>query len=1284
VADAARTGPYVPRLLRGTAPWPLQRTVRGVLASVDVSGFTALSERLAAHGREGAEELTRLLTQVFSGMVVDAEAAGGDVLAFGGDAVLVLFPADDATLPANRALAAVQRMVAQVAEPLASPLVGDVHLRTSSGLHGGTFHLAVPAVGHRQLVVYGPDVSACLRAEAAADAGEIRVTAELASLLPPDSLGPPADDGTRTVREPVSPPVGQPADVAGHLDPLVSIDIDGPAGPAADADPSVYLPPGLVAEVATGATLGEHRRVCIGFLAIGGLDELTMTLGPDAVATELAAVGQGLAAAVARTGVHVLASDAAANGVKLIVAAGAPTSVGDDEAALLGTLRAALATRTRLRLKAGANRGPVFVGDLGGATRRTLTVMGDAVNLAARLMQAARPGQLLASDALLARSSVSFETQALAPLTVKGKRDPVRASFVGSRAGARAAPADVGALVGRDTELAALDAMLAALRDGRGDAVALIGEPGSGRSRVLRAVVERAADLRVAFEVATRDERGAARGSVTRLLRRVCGIPAGAAPEVAGTVLSGRLAEVAPDLLPLAPLLDVPFDLALPPTVDSAAIAPQFRAERGLDQVVAVLGALLDEPTMLVLDGLHHADDASRRLLRAVAAGARNGGWGVLVSHPPDDVLRLEGARAVHLPPLDEEHTRQLVLAATASAPLHDHDVDRVVARAGGNPMFALELARAVAAGDDELSDSVEVLATARIDRLPPASRALVRDLAVLGAEHTRSFVVEVLGDDALDDAVLQPIDELVQVDASSVSFRHALHQQVAYDATSFDRRRQLHARVATVLIDRVPADDPRLSFHLARAGDHAGAWRTAVAAADAARERGAAADAFELYQRALRAAAQLPDVPSDLAEVAEAAGDVAEQASRYDAARAAFDLAAEHLVTPVALARLTRKRGELEERHGRYDDALAAYEHARRLLEGASDADALAERAEIGIATAGVRHRQGDDAASVLDAEVAVAAASQVDHLRAVAHGQYLLGLSLRSLGRDGTEPMRAALRAYERLDDPLGRANAHNNLGIQAYFQGRWDTAAEHYELALVDRRRAGDVSGVGMQVNNLAEIDADRGSWDAATARFEQARRRWVAVRFAAGIALATGNLGRTAARRAAAAGDAGGLAAAEAQLGDALEQFVAIGAAGFADETRCRLAEARLLQYRPAEAADALASVEAIDRSGPPTAELANLLRLQALALAQRGDLRAARTIGSDALAVAEAAGARYELALAGVGQAHILTALEEASDAAAVRVQAVATLRELGVTSAIVPVLDASVPPVVMP
>ena len=154
--------------------------------------------------------------------------------------------------------------------------------------------------------------------------------------------------------------------------------------------------------------------------------------------------------------VSFLGTDIDHDGGKIILVSGVPRRAGEDEQRMLLALRQITAEELPLGLRIGVNTGPVFAGDVGTPFRRTFTVMGDTVNLAARLMAKASPGEVLATADVLDRSSVRFTTTALPPFMVKGKKRPVTAYSVGAANRVRDHHADRLPLTGVGDELRAL------------------------------------------------------------------------------------------------------------------------------------------------------------------------------------------------------------------------------------------------------------------------------------------------------------------------------------------------------------------------------------------------------------------------------------------------------------------------------------------------------------------------------------------------------------------------------------------------------------------------------------------------------------------------------------------------------------------------------------------------------------------------------------------------------------------------------------------------------------
>src|SRR5918993_1506315 len=169
---------YVPRLLPAWAaaePGLAHRVIDGSLLLFDITGFTPLTERLARRGREGAEELSNLLDDVFGRLLTDAEAEGGDLLKWGGDALLLFFDGPDHGCRAARAALRMQRVLARIGRATTS--IGRVKLRASAGVESGPVHLVLAGnpARHRELVVLGPTATGVTMLEHAAGAGEVLV-----------------------------------------------------------------------------------------------------------------------------------------------------------------------------------------------------------------------------------------------------------------------------------------------------------------------------------------------------------------------------------------------------------------------------------------------------------------------------------------------------------------------------------------------------------------------------------------------------------------------------------------------------------------------------------------------------------------------------------------------------------------------------------------------------------------------------------------------------------------------------------------------------------------------------------------------------------------------------------------------------------------------------------------------------------------------------------------------------------------------------------------------------
>ena len=292
------------------------------------------------------------------------------------------------------------------------------------------------------------------------------MSAETAERVEPSWLAGARGDGLLLrALEPGSSPIPPPEAVEGH-------------------ELAAYVPASLRDHLAVASGEAEHRQVTVAFVKATGTDAADDD--PEAMSGTLDTLASAAATACERYGLTWLESDIDADAIKLYLTGGAPATTGHDEESMLRALRDVVESEIEgLTLRAGVNRGRVFTGDIGSRTRRTYAVMGDAVNLAARLVARARPGTILVTSEVLDRAWTAYATET-EPLLVKGKEAAIMAHTLGSPTGTRrTAAVDVGPIVGRAAELEVVADAVQRARSRELQLLEVVAEPGMGKSRLI-------------------------------------------------------------------------------------------------------------------------------------------------------------------------------------------------------------------------------------------------------------------------------------------------------------------------------------------------------------------------------------------------------------------------------------------------------------------------------------------------------------------------------------------------------------------------------------------------------------------------------------------------------------------------------------------------------------------------------------------------------------------------------------------------------------------------------
>jgi class 3 adenylate cyclase/tetratricopeptide (TPR) repeat protein len=539
---------------------------------------------------------------------------------------------------------------------------------------------------------------------------------------------------------------------------------------------------------------------------------------------------------------------------------------------------------TDVRVRIGLNSGLVVIGAVGDDDDSDVTAIGDTINVAARLERLAEPGSILISESTARLVSGYVHVEPVGALQVRGRQGPVEAYRV-LRVGPRRSPIEgigtrpLGRFVGRQRHLAALGDHLAQAREGGGQVVGIVAEPGMGKSRL---ITEFRRTLR-GERLTVLEGRCLSFGSstpyipVADIVRANCGVADGDEPgEIAVKVRSG-LAEVA-----IEPDEAAPFVLNLLSVREGAEALVRLTPEGVKARTFEILLAMCLEgsrrrPIVLVVEDLHWIDRVSEEFFAALAEGLQAAPILLICTYRPGYAapwLQRSFATQLALPRLSPAESLEVVRWVLGREQLPDEVGTAIVQRGEGNPFFVEELVRAHRDGDAPnggagVPATIQDVLMARIDRLPDDARRVLQTSAVLGHEFSLPLLGAVWdGPGALDPELveLKRLEFLYEQPAAGEPvyvFTHALTQEVAYESLLTARREALHAAAGEALemlyVDRIDEVVDRLAHHYARAGRAEKAVEYLSRVAERAVQGYAHVEAAGALDEALRHAPRLP-----------------------------------------------------------------------------------------------------------------------------------------------------------------------------------------------------------------------------------------------------------------------------------------------------------------------------------------------------------------------------------------------------------------------------------------
>jgi len=602
--------------------------------------------------------------------------------------------------------------------------------------------------------------------------------------------------------------------------------------------PATVVPPPILGSV---EATGERRYLTVMFCDLVGSTGIAAKLDAEEWRDLVGGYLDAASAAVTEMGGHV----AKKLGDGLLALFGFPLAQENDaeraaRAAL--AIQRALADLNRnnagsgkpaLAARIGLDTGPAVIDSAG-------EIYGDVANVAARTQALAEPGSVLITAQVQRQIAGLFVVEERGSQPLKGVPEPialyrlVRASGGGRRSGAR----QLTPLVGRDDEMTTLMRRWERARQGDGQLLLIVGEPGLGKSRLVEEFRSRLADTPHTW----------AEWSCSQLLQntplhpiaewgraRFGGADVPAERRLAD--LESSLVQVKLDPAENAPLLAPLLDIPLPKERALSVASEELRRRQLAALTNWVFAGAKAQPVVLAFEDLHWADPTTLDVLRAIAERGAQVPLMIVSTtrpefRPPWSMRSHHGT--ISLAPLDSAQVRDMVAELSARHALPQDVVDDVAARTGGVPLFVEEVTRLLLerggeSGIHAIPPTLQQSLMARLDRLGPA-----REVAQMGSVIGRGFSYALLRDVAgLEDAPLQAaLEKLAEADIllvqgappeSDYRFKHALIQDAAYENLLKSRRQVLHRRVAEILRDRfaatAAAEPEVLAHHFTQAG---------------------------------------------------------------------------------------------------------------------------------------------------------------------------------------------------------------------------------------------------------------------------------------------------------------------------------------------------------------------------------------------------------------------------------------------------------------------------------
>jgi len=1098
--------PYLPALLMESlsSPAGMRLRIEGSLLFADLSGFTSMSEKLSALGRRGAEKLTEIINRCFNPLLDIVLNRDGDIIKFGGDAFLVLFQGPDGTV---RAFSCAVELFDWISDNgrMITP-AGEFNLGIHAGISEGQIFNLVIGDSRKDLLFCGDTVEKAYSAAELADLGQIAVTSAAAGKLPHVNFQ--IDNGDYLLYQ---YSIGQ------H--PIYDSGERGKKAGASLPDSGLerFVGSGLKEQLYynQGHIEGEHRIITSLFIGISSLRK-NLESDLEKAARSIQDYFITLNDIITDNGGYLARIDSGADSEKILAFFGAPRCHGNDAQ---NCLRAIIEIESALKElnvnfdipvnhRYGVNSGLCFVGDVGGEARREYTAMGDAVNLAARLMSRAEYGTALIGENTEKSCRFEYDLRDRGKIRVKGRKKPERAFLL---CGEKAARQMNGQMIGRDREMSRVESFIDRIKNTDSARLMISGEPGAGKSLLCEKLKSSAVEKGLScfegdcFKLSEKTAYGPIRSIISSLL----GLGNRSSQKEKRLALQNALRELHElEWEPLlAPLLDY-----FPPVPPHLKSLPEEMKKSKIEGIICrIIRETGDNRrSIIIIEDIQWIDAASFEIVKLLAEFPDTPGL-LFVGRPgeiTDELSGLIGMERIELGALTVEDSEKLFLSVLGDKNPGAELIKNVIEKSGGNPFYLEEMAKAyIELGEQRFYDTdnipigIESVITARIDNLGEMVKKTVRSASVIGRIFGYQVLKEIFPDRARVGRLRDYLDELARLDLTPVErvqpvleyiFKHILTQEVAYNSLSFSARKSLHIKAAEYFASRkrlAKRNPETVAGHYLLAEEDLKALPYLILSGGKAASEFANKEAFEYFGKALEIATKADD-KQYIIESVRKRGILARNTALFNQAENDFIRLGELAGADNKLkADSERELSFIYRMTGEYDKASESLGRLEKLLPDDVPTRVFCLNGHAEIARRGGKLQE---CRGLLLEALELMENYNIDRgLAATVNNN--LGICHWSLGRlkDAENYYKTALKLYRNLKDLGGQSKIINNLGIISEEQGKLHSAAASYEKAEKIFKRIGASRSEGYACANLGTNFLSRGYLPKAAAKLFRAK-------------------------------------------------------------------------------------------------------------------------------------------------------------------------------------------------